>query len=60
MAFIKKHILFGDHSEWGWSAEKKRSKQKFKVRLKFRGSTLISAHRLWHEEHIGPTFMGAQ
>ena len=23
MAFIKKHILFGDHSEWGWSAERK-------------------------------------
>ena len=23
MAFIQKNILFGDHSEWGWSAEKK-------------------------------------
>ena len=21
MAFIQKNILFGDHSEWGWSAE---------------------------------------
>ena len=51
MAFIQKHILFGDHSEWGWSAEKK-SKEKSKVRRKFWGSTLISTLRLWHEERI--------
>ena len=50
MAFIKK-----TYTLW-WSlwirmiSWKKRSKSK--VRRKFRGSTLISALRLWHEERI--------
>ena len=46
MAFIQKNILFGDHSEWGYSAENKVNKHP-----KFDENFDIQ-HQLEHFEYV--------
>ena len=56
MAFIQKNILFGDHSEWGWSAEKEEVNKHPKFDKKFGGLTLISTLRICDDPQINFTF----